>query len=182
MAFRLPRMSLLWEILLSTFIALRILCVVSLIIVQRHVMRITYRTLEQEVNGSFQAYDSLWRARADKLATVSLLLSRMPDVRGVFGTGDEATIRDSVGEIWSTISEQKAFFLVANPAGEVIASLGSASDSPIRGKLGAVSTAARRFPQQSSGFMVQNERLYQIIVTPVYVDTAGGPALLNTLV
>src|SRR6266446_6077224 len=112
MAFKLPRMSLLWKILLSTSIVLSMLCAVTLIIVERHVMRITYRTLEQEVNGSFQAYDSLWRARADKLATVSLLLSRMSDVRGLLGTSDEATIRDSVGDLWSTVSEQEAFFLV----------------------------------------------------------------------
>src|SRR5690349_3041785 len=135
MGFTPPRMSLLWKILLSTSIALSLLCAVTLIIVQRHVMSITYRTLEQEVNGSFEAYDSLWRARADKLATVSLLLSRMSDVRGLFATGDEATIRDSVGELWSTVSEQEAFFMVTNPAGDVIASLGRASSSLARRNL-----------------------------------------------
>lgn len=182
MAFKLPRMSLLWKTLLSTSIALTILFAVTLVIVERHVMRITYRTLEQEVNGSFQAYDSLWRARADKLATVSLLLSTMSDVRGVFGTGDEATIHDSVGELWSTISEQEAFFLVINPGGDVIASLGGASGPLVRRNLHVVGAAAIRFPQQSSGLMVQDGGLYQAIVTPVYVDTAGGPALLNILV
>ena len=119
-------MSLLWKILLSTSISLTILFASTLVIVERHVMRITYRTLADEVNGSFGAYDSLWRARADKLATVSLLLSRMSDVRAVFGTGDEATIRDSVGELWSGVSEEQAFFLVTSPGGDVIASLGGA--------------------------------------------------------
>ena len=182
MALNLPRMSLLWKILLSTSIALSMLFAVTLVIVERHVMRITYRTLEQEVNGSFKAYDSLWRARADKLATVSLLLSRMSDVRGVFGTGDEATIRDSVGELWTEISEQEAFFLVTNPRGDVIASVGRGSGPLVRRNLQVVSAAAIHFPRQSSGFMVQDVGLYQVIVTPVYVDTAGGPALLNALV
>jgi signal transduction histidine kinase len=175
-------MSLLWKILLSTSIALSLLCAVTLIIVQRHVRRITYRTLEQEVNGSFQAYDSLWRARAEKLATVSLLLSKMSDVRGLLRTNDEATIRDSVGDLWATTSDQEAFFLVTNPAGDVMASLGRASDSLAKRNLRVVPAAAVRFPQQSSGFMVQDAGLYQVIVTPVYVDTAGGPALLNVLV
>jgi signal transduction histidine kinase len=173
-------MSLLWKILLSTSIALSILFAVTLVIVERHVMGATYRTLEQEVNGSFQAYDSLWRARADKLATVSLLLSRMSDVRAVFGTGDQATIRDSVGELWSAISEQETFCLVANPQGDVLATVGRASGLPLN--LPVVSAARARLAQQSSGFMVQDGQLYQVIITPVYVDTAGGPALLNTLV
>jgi signal transduction histidine kinase len=182
MGFRLPRMSLLWEILLSTSIALSVLFAVTLVIVERHVMQIAYRTLEQEVNGSFQAYDSLWRARADKLATISLLLSRMSDVRGLFGTGDEATIRDSLGDLWSTMSEQDAFFLVTNPNGDVLASLGRASGSLVSRNLSVVSAVATRFPQQASGFMVQDGRLYQVILTPVYVDAATGPALLNVLV
>ena len=182
MAFRMPGISLLGKILLSTSISLSILFAVTLVIVQRHVMRITYRALEQEVNGSFQAYDSLWRARAEKLATVSLLLSRMADVRRVFDTRDEATIRDSVGELWSGISEQEALFLVTDPRGDVIAAVGRAGDSLSNGNLPIIAAAAKHFPLQSSGFMLQDEKLYQVIVTPVYVDTAGGPALLNALV
>jgi signal transduction histidine kinase len=182
MAFRMPGLSLLGKILLSTSISLSILFAVTLVIVQRHVMRITYRALEQEVNGSFQAYDSLWRARAEKLATVNLLLSRMADVRRVFDTRDEATIRDSVGELWSGISEQEALFLVTDPGGDVIAAIGRAGDSLSNGNLPIIAPAAKHFPLQSSGFMLQDQKLYQVIVTPVYVDTAGGRALLNALV
>ena len=49
----------------------------------------------------------------------------MSDVRRVFGTGDEATIRDTAGEMWSKVSTEDAFFLVADPQGKVIASLGA---------------------------------------------------------
>src|SRR6266496_2106185 len=71
---------------------------------------------------------------------------------------------------------------VTNPGGEVIASLGRASPSLAKRKLPVVRAAATRWPRQSTGFMVQDGGLYQVIVTPVYVDTAGGPALLNILV
>jgi signal transduction histidine kinase len=182
MALGFPRMSLLWKILLSTSIALSILFAVTLVIVERHVLGITYRTLEQEINGSFQAYDSLWRARADKLATVSLLLSRMSDVRRIFSTGDQATIRDSFGELLSTISEQEALFEVTNAAGGVIASLGRGDESLPGGNLHAVKAAALRFPAQSAGFLFEGGRLYQVMITPVYVDSAHGPTLLNILV
>ena len=48
----------------------------------------------------------------------------MSDVRAAFSTGDEATIRDTAGELWSRISEENAIFLVTDPRGRVIASLG----------------------------------------------------------
>ena len=78
------RMSLLWKILLSTSVALTTLFAVTLAIVQRHVVRTTYRTLQEEVNRSFQVYDSLWKAQAEKLAAIGLVLSRMSDVRSAF--------------------------------------------------------------------------------------------------
>ncbi|HXP85685.1 MAG TPA: HAMP domain-containing sensor histidine kinase [Bryobacteraceae bacterium] len=176
------RMSLLWKILLSTSVAITTLLAVTLVIVQRHVVRTTQRTLEEEVNGSFQAYDSLWKARAEELAAVSLVLSKMSDVRAAFRTGDQATIRDVAGEFWPAGSHRPTVFLVADPDGNVIASLGDTSESFLKGRLAVIGPAANRFPQQSSGFMLQDGRLYQAVVTPVYVETAGGPALLDVLV
>jgi signal transduction histidine kinase len=45
-----------------------------------------------------------------------------------------------------------------------------------------VRQAAPAFPAQSSGFLIQNGKLYQVTVTPVYVQSTGGPALINVLV
>jgi signal transduction histidine kinase len=176
------RMSLLWKILLSTSVALTTLFAVTVVIVQRQVTRTTYRTLDNEVNGSFQAYDSLWRARTEKLALASVLLSRMSDVRAAFRTGDQATIRDTAGELWAAVSDQQALFLVSDPEGRVIASLGGAPESFLNGKLPVISAAAKRFPRESAGFVLHQGNLYQVVVTPVYVDTARGEALLNVLV
>ncbi len=73
---------------------------------------------KKRCNASFQAYRSLWSARADKLASVSLILSTMSDVRAAFNTGDQATIRDTAGELWSKVSEENALFLVTDPQGQ----------------------------------------------------------------
>ena len=81
---RLSRVSLLRKILLSTSIALTALFAVTGWIVQDNAIRTTSLSLEEEVRASFQAYDSLWRARAQMLASVSLVLSRMSDVRAAF--------------------------------------------------------------------------------------------------
>ena len=39
-----------------------------------------------------------------------------------------------------------------------------------------------QFPAQISGFLVDDGRLFQIILTPVYVDSARGPDLISVLV
>ncbi|MGI8742822.1 MAG: ATP-binding protein [Bryobacteraceae bacterium] len=179
--FRLLHLSLLWKILLSTSIAITLLFAFTGWIVQEHVIRTTSLSLEDEVKASFRAYESLWRSRAEMLSSVSLVLSRMSDVRAAFTTGDQATIRDTAGELWSKISREQAIFLVTDPRGSVIASLGGPA-AALKKDMSVVRAAARRFPEQISGFMVEDGRLYQIVVTPVYVEAGNGPGLLNVLV
>ena len=114
---RISSLSLLWKILLSTSIAITALFALTAWIVQEHGARIASLGLEQEVRGSLRAYESLWKSRADQLATISLVLSRMPDVRAAFSTGDRATIRDTAGEVWDKISRAGAIFMVTDPHG-----------------------------------------------------------------
>src|SRR5579871_4047945 len=176
------RLSLLWKILLSTSIALTLLFAVMGWIVQDNATRAMSASLDEEVQASFRAYDSLWRSRADTLAAVSLVISRMSDVRAAFSTGDQATIRDSAGELWKQISNQDAIFLVADPQGKVLASLGGDADDSLKQDLPVVRDAGASFPKQTSGFMKAGGHLYQIAVTPVYVQAGRGLGLLNVLV
>jgi len=175
-------LSLLWKILLSTSVALTALFAVTGWIVQNHVISTTSLSLEEETASSFQAYESLWRSRAEKLGSVSLILSQMSDVRAAFSTGDQATIRDTADELWRKISDENALFLVTDPKGRVIASLGGAITSSLSRDLPVVRAAASQFPHQATGFMEREGHLYQIAVTPVYVESIRGPALLNVLV
>jgi signal transduction histidine kinase len=175
---RLSRLSLLWKILLSTSIALTVLFAMTGWAVQEQFVRSATQSIEEEVRASFASYRSLWEARAGRLAAVSMVLSRMSDVRAAFGTGDRATIEDTAGEVWSKFAEEDAVFLVTDPRGLVLASLGGYPQQ----LLTFVPTAARRFPAQASGFLWEAGRLYQMVVTPVYVQSTDGPALLNVLV
>jgi len=179
---RLSQVSLLWRILLSTSIAVTLLFGVTGWIVQDNATRATAASLDEEVRASFHAYDSLWRSRADTLRSVSLVLSRMSDVRSAFSTGDAATIRDTAKELWDKISREDAIFLVTDPRGKVIASLGGLTDVALMGDLPVVRQAASHFPQQASGFYWSAGRLYQVAVTPVYVQAGSEPGLLNVLV
>jgi signal transduction histidine kinase len=175
--------SLLWRIFLSTSIAITALFAVMGWILQGQFVRSASESVEEEVRASFQAYDSLWRERANELANVSLVLSRTPQVRDAFGTGDPATIRDAAGEMWDRISQPGTLFLIADPSGAVIAASGTSgthqgglTDAPF------VRAAANQFPGQARGFVVLSGQIYQIVVTPVYVASGQDTALINVLV
>ena len=181
-SFRSSGLSLQWKILLSTSVAITVLLAVTGWVFLSNAMYTTSQSLEAEVQTSFQAYQSLWQSRAAQLSSVSLILSGMSDVRAAFGTGDAATIRDTAVELWSRMAHDNAMFQVTDPQGKVIASLGVAPISAPREDAASVRAAARRFPGQSSGFMIRDSRLYHIAVTPVYIQSGDTTALLNVLV
>ena len=179
---RFSRLSLLTKIMLSTSVAITGLFAIAGQMVLRNVTNSMSDSLEAEVKGSFHVYASLWETRTELLNSVSRLLASMSDVRGAFGTRDQATIRDSASELWSRISTSAGLFLVTDPQGNVIASLGGVTAPSLRRDLPLVRSAAERFPQQSSGFFLDSGQLYHLSVTPVYVESGGGRDLLNVLV
>jgi signal transduction histidine kinase len=179
---RFSRLPLFWKTLLSTSAAITVLFAVTGWMVRANTFRLTAQSLHDEVRSSFQAYESLWRARSEMLAAISRVLSRMPDVRAAFSTGDSATIRDSAGEIWAAVSQENAIFLVTDPRGSVIASLGGEAGAAGIRDVPEVRTAAQHFPNQATGFMVEGGRLFQVAITPVYVGSPRGPALIDVLV
>src|SRR5262245_39839683 len=112
---RLPLVSKIW---LATAVALTALSAATGWLFQRRATAVTTQSLQQEVNASFQAYESVWRARAEMLGSLADVLSSMPNVRAAFGTRDLATIRDTAGEVWDMVSKhlgETAFFVVTDP-------------------------------------------------------------------
>ena len=176
------RLSLLWKILLSTSVAVTVLFAITGEIVLNHITKTMSDSLDEEVQASFQAYTSLWKSRAELLSSVSSILSTLPEVRLAFGTGDQATIRDTAGELWAKISQDNSIFLVTDPRGKVIASLGGAIPSSLPKNMDVVPMAAAQFPKQVSGFFLQDGELYHIAVTPVYVESTQGQSLINVLI
>lgn len=178
---RLRSVSLLWKILFSTSVAITALLAAMGWILQEQLVRSATLSLEQEAQTSFRAYESLSNARADELAKVTRVLSQTPQVRAAFGTGDQNTIRDAASEAWDRISQPGALFVVADPGGAAIASLGDARPGSLF-DMSLVPAAVKRFPSQARGFILLTGRLYQIVATPVYVASGQGEALLNVLV
>lgn len=175
------RPSLLWRVLFATSAATVVLFGATAYLIAQFAVRNTQQSVQEEVRLSLRDFEFLWHTRADSLARASALLSTMSDVRGAFKTGDAATIRDTASDLWSRVSREDAVFLVVDPLGRVIASLGG-STQPFPGLALAIPRASLSFPQQAAGFTVEGGRLYYTILTPVYVDSGTGPALLNILV
>jgi signal transduction histidine kinase len=176
---RVGGISLLWRILLSTSIALTVLFGLTGWVVQSYAGRVSEHSLEEEVRTSLQAYEALWSTRAHNLASISRIIGSMSDVRAAFATRDKATIRDTAAQLWSEVSEDAAF-LVLEPTGEVITSLGGESPDLALTKA-FMQTAAARFPKQVSGYATRGRHLYYVVLTPVYVQAVEGQALLNVL-
>ncbi len=172
--------SLLWKILLSTSVAITVLLALAGWFAQDQTRSVLMRNLRSDLETSFRAYESLWQSRAATLRSVSGVMSGMPDVRSAFQTNDRATIKDTAAEVWKRVSQSDALFLVTDPRGEVIASLGGGE--VLGNHIEAVRSAAARFPAQTDGFGLENGRLYELVVTPVYVQTARESGLLNVLV
>lgn len=179
------RLSLLWRIWLSASVALTLVFAFTGVVLQRHAFETTSRSVDEAVKAGFQAYESVWNTRSRMLATVASVVSRMPNVRAAFGTGDEATIRDSATEVWSTFTndlKQSAFFLVATPEGEPIASFDAENGPAMPKHWPVVKEARSQFPRQVSGAIVAGGELFQTVVTPVYVHSGQGTGLINVLV
>ena len=181
MRLRFSRLSLLAKILLSTTVAITILFAFTGEIVLHSINRTMADSLQQDLRASFQTYTSLRNAQSDLLSTVSHIISNSSDVRGLISTGDRATIEDAAGELWSKFVPAEAFFLVTDAPGRIIASLGARTSLTLPREL--MQSAAERFPNQAAGFFVQEGDLYQLSVTPIYVQSSGhDQALINVLV
>jgi len=175
-------MPLRWKIWLSVFGIVTGLFGVAGWLLQRHAVESATQSLSEEVMAGFQAYDSVLRARQEMIGSAALLLSSLPNVRAAFGTGDAATIRDSATELGSYLSpalRESAFLLVTDPRGKAI---GILSGEPPLKTWPVEAAVVPSAPRQVSGYHVQEGMLFRLVLTPVFVDSARGPALISVLV
>lgn len=180
MKFSLKNVPLLWRVLLSTSVALTLLFALTGWAVQTYAVRVNEQSLELEVRANLQTSEALWAMRAHSLSSISRIISSMSDVRAAFQTRDEATIRDSAQQLWSSVSEEDAIFVVLDPSGGVISSLGGDFTDPLVAGL-PLTGAMSRFPNQASGFLRRGRRLFYVVLTPVYVQSGREQAMINVL-
>ena len=175
-------MPLRWKIWLSVFGIVTGLFGVAGWMLQRHAVESATQSLNEEVTAGFQAYESVLRARQEMIGSAALLLSSLPNVRAAFGTGDPATIRDSATELGSYLSptlKESTFLIVADPRGGTVAVL---SGAPKLQRWPVEAAVVPTAPRQVSGYHVQEGMLFRLVLTPVFVDSVRGPALISVLV
>lgn len=174
--------SILLKLIGMTSAILTVIFVLTGYLLEKSIAGRATESVEQEVITSFRAYESLWREHTENLREISSVISRMPDVRSALRTSDRATIQDTAGELWAHISSANAIFAVADGNGRVIGTLGKSSPFQADEYLSFVREISSTFPAQRAGFFAEQGRLFQTVVTPVYVDASEGRGLLNVLV
>ena len=172
MRLRFSSLSLLTKIMLSTSVAITVLFAIAGQIVLRNITKTMSDSLEEEVQGSFHAYTSLWNARAELLNSVSRMLASMSGrARRVRHRAIRPPSGTRASEMWSRISTSAGLFLVTDPRGQGDRVAGRRTAPSLRKDLDLVQSAEARFPQQSSGFFLRGGELYHLSVTPVYVQS-----------
>src|ERR1700761_175436 len=174
------RMPLQWRVFVATSISVTLLFVLTGWVLQNYALSVADESVRAEIRASIQAYEALWKARTQVLSAATALMGAMSDVRAAFVTRDERTIRDSAEELWSRISDQSAAFVVLDPEGQVITSLGAGSSGFSLPQISLTQVRAR-FPRQLAGYLRQDSKLFYIVLTPVYVQTSHEAMLLNVL-
>jgi signal transduction histidine kinase len=173
------------RVFVSTAVAMTMLFAVAGWLLLRQASDALVAGVQEEVRGSLASVEALWRARGELMRSSSALLSAMSDVRAAFGTRDPATIRDTAAEMWSRGASPQTMLLVTGANdGAVLAAFGGEATSSNMKALPAdwLEAARKAFPNQSSGFVMWQDSLWQVVLTPVYVTAGESPLLLNVLV
>jgi signal transduction histidine kinase len=185
------RGSLLAKIYLATVVAVTTLFAAAGWFFVYQASAAIHSAVEQEVRASLATVDASLESRNEHLATASALLASMSDIRTALGTHDPATISDSAEEFWSRADARHehvrmAVFAVVGPDGVVVASGARKTPSALaRGTRipdSVLNPARQAFPSQSRAFSEWDGAVWQVLVTPVYVDSSNHPALLDILV
>ncbi len=185
-----PRFSLLAKIYLSTAGAATLVFAGAGWFFEHQASQALHDGVEQEVRASLGTIDATMQSRAEHLSIASALIASMSDVRAAFGTRDQATIGDTAGEMWTRASAghadaANAAFTVADPSGVVLASVGGQAPAALQNgqnlSPGILEAARKAFPHQSAAFAVWDGSVWQIVATPVYVDSGTRAALLSIL-
>ncbi|MCU1292982.1 MAG: integral rane sensor signal transduction histidine kinase [Bryobacterales bacterium] len=180
MKFASGRIPLRWRVFLATSITITGLFALAGWAMQQYVIAQADASVRTEIRASIQAYQSVWKARTQVIAAITELMGTMSDVRAAFMTRDQETIRDSAQELWSRVSDQSAVFLVLDPEGHLICSLGKNSGELPVATIPLHQVTAK-FPKQLAGYLRVNRHLFYVVLTPVYVQGGSEPLLLNVL-
>ncbi len=169
-----------WRVFLATSTTVTLLFAMAGWVLQQYVISVADDNARTEIQASIRAYEAIWKARTQVLLATTAVMGAMSDVRAAFATRDDKTIRDSAQELWSRVSDQSAVFLVLDPEGRVISTLGEGA-SDLSPSTIAVKEVIERFPGQLSGYLRDKSKLFYVVLNPVYVQGSRGPLLLNIL-
>jgi signal transduction histidine kinase len=169
-----------WRLFLATSTTVTLLFALAGWALEHYVISVADDSARAEIQASIRSYDAIWKARTQVLLATTAVMGAMSDVRAAFQTRDDKTIRDSAEELWSRVSDQSAVFLVLDPQGRLISTLGK-NTSGLSPSTIPIADLTGRFPDQLSGYLRDGTTLFYVVLTPVFVQGSREPLLLNIL-
>jgi methyl-accepting chemotaxis protein len=120
--------------------------------------------LHQEIIAARPLYQLVWQQRTQVLANTCRNLTQTNEMKRVLVTRDPATIEDIAREMLSSQTANLDLLIVTEKTGKII----STSQKEVKISASIIESS---LSEQRIGFFAIKEKLYQIVVTPVIVQT-----------
>ncbi|MBS1812509.1 MAG: HAMP domain-containing protein [Acidobacteria bacterium] len=164
--------------LLSTAILLIAAWVINVVVVRQ-----ARQQVQVEIETLLPIYNAVWEENARSLAAIGTTMANSPIAKVVFGNEraaqDKATIHEMVADLTSETTAQVDLVVITDGAGKVIFAERNGADYVLNEELQAARQTAHD-QKQTPGFALFGGRLYQLILTPILLQS-GNDQYQNTL-
>jgi signal transduction histidine kinase len=164
--------------LLSTLILLVAAWVINSLVVQQ-----ARQQVQAEVENLLPVYNAVWEEKARSLSAIGTTMANAPIAKAVFGDAraarDRATIHELIADLTSDATAQVDLIFFSDGAGKItFAEIQGADALPLDALAAAREVAEKQ--QQAQGIARFGEKLYQLALTPILLQS-GHDELQNTL-
>ncbi len=164
--------------LLSTLILL-----VAAGVINSLVVRQARQQVQAEVENLLPVYNAVWDEKARSLAAIGTTMANAPIAKAIFGDNrasqDRATMHELIADLTSDATAQVDLVFFSDGAGKItFAEIQGADALPLDELVAARDVAEKQ--QQAQGIARFGEKLYQLVLTPILLQS-GNAEVQNTL-
>lgn len=145
-------------------------------VINNQVVRQTRQQVQTEVEDLLPVYNAIWEENARSLATLGLTMANSPNVKIIFGDArasrDRETIREMIADFGGGLASRIDLALITDGAGKItFADLRGDTVPPVAELAAARAVADSQ--QQRQGFAIFGDKLFQLSLTPVLLQSSS---------
>ena len=164
--------------LLSTAILLVAAGVINAVVVRQ-----ARQQVQAEIENLLPIYNTAWEENARRLAAIGTTMANSSIAKVLFGNqraaADKATLREMIADISTEMTAHVDLILITDGAGRMIFAESNGQDFPLAAEFTSARAVASH-QKQSQGFALMGEKLYQLVLTPILLQS-GNDQDQNTL-